>query len=141
MLPGPVRRAIVAQALAERPLECCGLLVGVGTRIVAAAPMRNAAASAVRFRIDEREHLALRKLLRQLVPRLDIVGAYHSHPNGRAEPSATDIAQAFYPEWVHLIVGLRLRRPVVAGFRIRHGRAVSVELARPRDTSHTPGES
>jgi len=117
-----VRLELVAQAIEARPVECCGLLVGRGRHIVAAVPMRNVAESRVRFRLDDRAHLDLRRTLRVLRPALDIVGVYHSHPAGRAWPSETDIEQSYYPDWAFVIVGLA-GRPRVAAFRIRNGRA------------------
>jgi proteasome lid subunit RPN8/RPN11 len=83
--------------------------------------MRNAAASRRRYRVDDRDHIALRKALRRLTPPLSIVGVYHSHPDGLAAPSPSDVAQAFYPDWIQVIVGLRTTRPVLRAFRIRRG--------------------
>jgi proteasome lid subunit RPN8/RPN11 len=59
----------------------------------------------------------------------EIVGIFHSHPAGPPVPSATDIAQAYYPEAVYLILapagpetwGLR-------GFEIVDGRTREVAL-------------
>jgi proteasome lid subunit RPN8/RPN11 len=36
---------------------------------------------------------------------VEIVGIYHSHPNGRADPSQMDI-DFFFPGWVYLIIGV-----------------------------------
>jgi len=88
-LPAAVRRAILAHAERDAPRECCGLLIGRSGRVLHAAAMRNISASPrVRFRIDPREHIVLRRELRRLSPALEIVGVYHSHPAGPAEPSA-----------------------------------------------------
>lgn len=53
-----------------------------------------------------------------------IVGHYHSHPNGRTEPSAEDLAMAHDPEAVWVIaavdggkVFLRAFVPMDGGFR------------------------
>jgi proteasome lid subunit RPN8/RPN11 len=118
-----VRQAIVQHAVDARPRECCGFLLGAGRRVRFAVPMENVAQSTVRYRIDDRAHIDLRRVLRTVRPRLEIVGVYHSHPAGDARPSPTDIAEAAYPSWAHVIVGLRPRRPVVRAFAIRHGRA------------------
>jgi proteasome lid subunit RPN8/RPN11 len=124
-----VRRAIVAHARRAAPLECCGFLLGSHGHVAHAAPMRNAADGAVRYRIADRDHLTLRRAVRGLVPPIGIVGVYHSHPRGRAVPSGTDVSDAHYPDWVHVIVGLRPRLEVRA-FRIRRGavRPVRVRL-------------
>jgi proteasome lid subunit RPN8/RPN11 len=120
VLPPAVRRAIVAHARDAQPAECCGVLVGRGRRVAFAVRMRNVAASPTRYRLDDRAHIDLRKTLRAFRPPLAIVGVYHSHPEGRPDPSPTDLAEAHYPEWVHVIVGggRQLR-----AFRIVGGRA------------------
>ena len=131
-----VRRDILVHAERDRPRECCGLLAGRGRRVHAALPMRNVARGTRRFRMDDAEHIAVRRVLRQVAPGLAIIGAYHSHPGGPAWPSTTDIAEAHYPEWTHVIVGLGARRPVVRAFRIQDGAVRPVRLryhpARPR---------
>ncbi len=63
-LPTAVRRAIVQHALRATPLECCGFLVGTRGRVIFAVPMDNVAASPVRYRIDDRAHIDLRRVLR-----------------------------------------------------------------------------
>lgn len=128
-LPASVRRAIIDHARRERPYECCGFLVGAPGAARYAVPMANVARSAVRYQIDDRAHIELRRTLRTFTPSVAIVGVYHSHPNGRAEPSPTDVAQAMYAEWTHVIVGLGSTRPAVRAFRIVDGmvRAVTLE--------------
>ncbi len=121
--PAAVRRAILAHARRERPQECCGFLLGRGVRVQFALPARNTAASATRYRIDDAAHLRLRQALRGTTPPLGIVGVYHSHPAGDAAPSPTDVAEAMYPEWIYLIVGLGPARPRIRAFRIARGRS------------------
>ena len=116
-----VRRAMVAQARREHPQECCGLLVGDRGHVQFAVSMRNIAASATRYRVDDAAHLELRRVLRQFSPRLSIIGVYHSHPAGAAEPSRTDIDEAMYPEWAYIIIGHEPRRMSVRAFRICAG--------------------
>jgi proteasome lid subunit RPN8/RPN11 len=132
VLPEGVRRSLVAHARRERPRECCGLLLGHGARVQFALPMRNVADDAQRhYALDPRQHIDIRRALRGLVPALEIVGVYHSHPAGRAEPSPTDIVEACYPEWVHVIVGLGAARQSVRAFHLADGRARPVRLAAP----------
>lgn len=132
-LPIDVRRAIVAHARRERPHECCGLLVGDDHHVVAAVPMRNVADTPrTRFRIDDRDHIALRRLLRDSAPDRRIVGVYHSHPDGPAEPSARDLAEAHYPDWLYVIVGFAGDRAQVRGFALESGRMRPILLAAPR---------
>ena len=119
-LPAVVRRAIVRHAREDRPRECCGLLLGTVRRIQFAVPMVNTEPGTVRYRIDDRAHIDLRRVLRSLQPPLTICGVYHSHPTGAAFPSPSDIAEAGYPEWVYLIVGFD-RAAVVRAYRISKG--------------------
>ena len=90
--------------------------------------MPNVDASPIRFRIDDAAHIDLRRVIRAFRPPLDVVGAYHSHPRGPASPSPADIAEAMYPEWTYVIVGLAGRRVDVRAFRISNGSARAVRL-------------
>ncbi|ODS53268.1 MAG: hypothetical protein ABS36_15220 [Acidobacteria bacterium SCN 69-37] len=126
VLPSALRQAMVAHARAAAPIECCGLLVGVGRRVMSLVPMRNVVESPTRFRIDDRAHIALQRALRA-TPALSIVGVYHSHPTGPSRPSPTDIAEAHYRGWLHVIVSLA-GRPRVRGFVIEDGRAWPARL-------------
>ena len=84
---------IVAQAAAAAPDECCGLLLGEGNRIDAAQPAGNVAADPTRrFEIDPAALIVAERAARQGGAAL--LGYYHSHPQGRAEPSETDRAMA-----------------------------------------------
>ncbi|HEY1837544.1 MAG TPA: M67 family metallopeptidase [Rhizomicrobium sp.] len=87
-----LRAQIAHEAKSAFPRECCGLIEGYrdGSRIVATRlhAARNVAAEPDRFEIDPGAHVALLKTLRGT--QREIIGCYHSHPNGRAEPSARD---------------------------------------------------
>jgi proteasome lid subunit RPN8/RPN11 len=132
-MPALVRRALLAHARREKPFECCGFLIGSPEGVAYAVPMENVERSRVRYRIDDRAHIELRRALRLFVPPVSIVGVYHSHPEGPAEPSPTDIAEALYPEWIHVIVGLGAVRPMVRAFQVRGGQVRSVALTGRRD--------
>lgn len=127
-IPAAVRRAMVAHARRERPNECCGLLLGAGRAVQYALPVTNVMASPTRYRVSNAAHIECRRLLRAFSPALSIVGVYHSHPAGAAEPSPRDLAEAMYPEWLYAIVGLGEKPPSLRVFRIRHGRAQKVSL-------------
>ena len=90
-LPPDIREAIVAHARAEYPNEACGIIVGdraaaAGGRALRFVPMRNAAASPLRYRIDDEQ------LLRLTIETDDADEAFwaivHSHVRsaGRAVP-------------------------------------------------------
>ena len=100
------RVAMVAHAREAAPRECCGLLVGRGRRVDLVVPLSNVAPRPRSgFQVDPAEHIAVRRILRRVVPSRDIIGVYHSHPAGPARPSPRDIAESHYPEWLYAIVG------------------------------------
>ena len=75
------------------PDECCGLLLGRGERIEQVSPAANVADDPTRrFEIDPAALLAAHKGARQGGP--DLIGYYHSHPDGHPLPSATDCEHA-----------------------------------------------
>ena len=119
--------AIVRHARAEAPNECCGLLVGPDGLIDESVPTRNIVASATRYEVDPREHIALIRQLRGTGRQ--IVGTYHSHPASPPVPSSTDVAHAFYPHFVYLIVSLAAgTNGSIRGYRIRSGNVEPAEL-------------
>jgi proteasome lid subunit RPN8/RPN11 len=95
---------IAAHARDAQPAECCGILLGKGTEVVEAVRIRNIADDVNRFELDPREHINARRDARSRG--LDVIGFYHSHPHSEPEPSPTDLANAFYPEHLYLIVRL-----------------------------------
>lgn len=94
--------AIVAHAAAEQPVEACGLLVGKGGRVLRVYLVENICHSPTAYEMDPVRQVAV--FLELEAAGWELSAIYHSHPAGPAEPSPTDIAQAFYPESVYLIV-------------------------------------
>ena len=123
--------AMIAQARMAIPEEACGLLAfdasGVPRFVYC---LTNADHSAHRFRVDPTEHFgAIRHAERS---GWEIAGAFHSHPHSAAVPSATDIAAAGDPTWVHVIVGLASHEhPEVRAFSIRKGRVTELTIMTP----------
>jgi proteasome lid subunit RPN8/RPN11 len=72
----------------------------------------------------------VRRTLRRFEPPLEILGVYHSHPRGPAVPSSTDVAEAYYPEWLYVIVGLQGARVHVGVWRASRGASASRLLSR-----------
>lgn len=88
-----VKATLLAEAAIAGARECCGLLLGQGERIEQAVPAANVAADPERrFEIDPAALLAAHKAARAGGP--EIVGYYHSHPDGHPLPSATDCEHA-----------------------------------------------
>lgn len=107
-LPAALRAQIETEARAAFPREACGLLVGQrsgeGVEIFLAHPAANVAEHDDRFEIDPQAQFTLLRGLRETGR--EIVGCYHSHPNGRAEPSGADVAGASEPGFVWLVTGI-----------------------------------
>lgn len=118
--------AIVAHARAGVPDEACGLLAGNGDRVEVVYRTRNADASPVSYRVDSRDQW---RAMRDAEARgLEVLGCFHSHTHSDAYPSATDVAQAFYPEWAYVLVGLGEAEPALRAFRIRTGDIEEIPL-------------
>jgi len=104
ILPQTLRDQIGREAKAAHPRECCGLIEGIykeEASAIACHPIRNLAQTNDRFELDPAQHIQLLKALRGTGRA--IIGCYHSHPNGRAEPSATDLASAVDENFLWLI--------------------------------------
>jgi proteasome lid subunit RPN8/RPN11 len=105
VLPEALRARILAEARAASLRECCGLVLGQRRDAAAVAtalhPARNLADAADRFAIDPVDQFAAQRAARAAGAR--VIGCYHSHPNGIAEPSAIDIAGAAEEGFLWLI--------------------------------------
>ncbi len=124
---------LVAHAERDRPRECCGLLLGRGdpaagerVEVEEAVPARNLAEDPDRFFVDPVDHIRTRREAR--TRGLDVVGFYHSHPHSAARPSARDLAEATYPDMLHVIVSLKEDPPVARAYVLVDGRFLEVPL-------------
>lgn len=92
-LTSEVIATLLTRAANAAPAECCGLLLGQGTRIDSAVAAANIAADPLRhFEIDPAALIAAHRAARAGGP--ELIGYYHSHPQGHPLPSATDCAHA-----------------------------------------------
>jgi proteasome lid subunit RPN8/RPN11 len=111
-------KVMIDHAEADYPRECCGLILGVGDRVVAIEPMVNVWVGEVghsvrdRYAIDPAQMLRVMKSCRERG--LDIIGIYHSHPDHPAEPSECDRAQA-WPQYRYVILSVALGKVVDLG--------------------------
>jgi proteasome lid subunit RPN8/RPN11 len=110
---------IIAHAGREAPIEACGYLGGMDDRITAIYEMKNIEGREDHFSFEPQEQFAAHKKARQAG--LKIIGVYHSHPVTPAQPSVEDIALAYDPAALYVIVSLLDDRPVIKGFWIRQG--------------------
>jgi [CysO sulfur-carrier protein]-S-L-cysteine hydrolase len=121
---------IVAHARRDAPHEACGLLAGREGHVRRVFPMKNAEPAErrpVAYRLEPEEQY--RVLMEIESSGWELVGIYHSHPNGQAYPSATDVGLALYPGVVYLIVSLLdPNRPAARGFLIDHQEITETDI-------------
>jgi len=124
-----LRQQIQHQARAALPRECCGLIEGgwEGETVSATLlhPTRNTASEADQFEIDPETHFSVLRAAR--ARNTDIVGCYHSHPNGGAMPSARDLANVGEEGFVWLIFDLTQRSDgKLSAFIVSGGKLVPI---------------
>ena len=113
-------KALITHAQEEAPNECCGLLAGRNGRVERVYPGTNVDHSPYTYLMDPKAQLAAFKDME--AAGLDLVGIYHSHTHTAAYPSRTDVAKAFYPDALYVIVSLAKRdAPDIRAFRVADG--------------------
>jgi proteasome lid subunit RPN8/RPN11 len=134
-LPANLRVQLEQEARRAFPRECCGLLEGVcegaAARAAALHPTTNLAAAPDKFEIDPVAHFALLHRLHGGPRR--IIGCYHSHPNGKSEPSARDAENATEDGFLWLIASLEQcgSEPHLCAFVSTRQGFVSVRIETP----------
>ena len=120
-IPQSLYDALLAQARAELPNECCGLLAGIVEpgdpprgRVRGRYPLVNALASPVAFESDPSGLFAAHKDMRRRG--LEVLAIYHSHPTSAPIPSKTDLARNYWPGVMSLIVSLATEPPTLRGW-------------------------
>jgi proteasome lid subunit RPN8/RPN11 len=84
---------LLKEAAKAAPLECCGLLLGSAGSVEEVRPAANVAPEPARqFEIDPAALFAAHRAAR--AGGSELIGYYHSHPDGHPLPSATDCAHA-----------------------------------------------
>ncbi len=128
-----LRDEVVAHALEDPKIECCGLVAvesspdgaKTATRVYRAT---NIHASALKFEIDPMELYRLTSEIEELG--WEVGAVYHSHVRSEPKPSQTDISFAAHAgniEWI--IVGLAAgRAPDVRSYLIEDGSVREVAL-------------
>jgi desampylase len=106
MISADNARALRRAAADAYPKECCGLLVGEGNgdmAVTCITPTANTADDPTRkFAIDPQMQFDLLRAMRDTEQQ--VIGHYHSHPGGPAEPSAHDLAMAHDPEAIWVVI-------------------------------------
>ena len=117
-IPRTVFEAMLEQARAELPNECCGLLAGtveggVG-RVVARYPLVNELASPIEFRSEPRAHFEANREMRH--KGIEELAVYHSHPTTAPVPSRKDLDRNYSENVVNLFISLAGSEPLVRGW-------------------------
>jgi len=85
---------MIAHVDSHAPLEACGLLAGLNSKVETVLEVTNQARSAVRFVMDPIEQLKAFEWIES--NGLELIGIFHSHPTGPETVSPTDIADSAY---------------------------------------------
>jgi proteasome lid subunit RPN8/RPN11 len=110
---------MVAHAREGSPAEVCGVLGGESgerSRADRSQRVENVATTPrTRYELDPAAQLAAMQTIE--ADGREVVGFYHSHPEGPAGPSETDAAQATWPGYSYVIVSLAGEAPSVRAWR------------------------
>lgn len=120
VLPRTVRDDVLAHAREGHPEEVCGLLIGEHgeetSTVTRSRRTRNVAdVPRVTYAIDPEEQLRIMEDVERGGE--EVVGFYHSHPDGPDGPSRTDAAQATWEGYTYCIVSLSDADPLVGAWR------------------------
>ena len=127
IIPQSIYDAIIEHVLADYPLEACGILAGKNGRLQHHYPINNILQSPVAYEMDP--HQQIETMLEVEERGWELTAVYHSHPQGAAYPSETDVAQAYYPDTIQLIVSLQdVKKPQMRGYTIVDGGITAVSL-------------
>ncbi len=116
---------MIAHVNSHAPLEACGLLAGLNSRVESVLLVTNQAQSPLRYVMDPIEQLNAFEWIDS--NGLELIGIFHSHPTGPETVSPTDIAQAAYAV-VHVILARVENSWRARGFWIEDGRYGEVDL-------------
>jgi len=127
-LPRTIANQLLRHAQQSPDKEICGLIASKNGIPARCYPVDNIASSPQRlFAMDPAQQIAALRAMRERGEELFAI--YHSHPSAPAFPSATDLAQAQYPETLYLIISLQTRGVLeMQGFVLRDNNVREVPL-------------
>lgn len=114
-----ILEAICKRAEEETPLEACGYLAGKDGIATTHYKMTNMDRSETHFSFDPREQFRVIKTVR--ASGLEIIAAYHSHPESPARPSKEDIRLAHDSSIIYVIVSLENGEKTCGAYTIKDG--------------------
>lgn len=119
-LTRPYLSQMIRHLQAVYPQEGCGILSGSNGQVTGVYPINNILQSQTAYEMDPLQQV--KTMLAIEAKDEQLCAIYHSHPHTPAYPSATDVALAYYPEAVYLIVSLQdVAEPVWNGYWIVDG--------------------
>ena len=118
---------MIAHALEDDSIECCGILAGTGSTFHKLYRMTNVENSPYRFSWDSKELIKVWNEMEDMG--WEYRAVYHSHTHSEAYPSSTDVRLAAWPEAYYIIVSLMDKEsPPTRAFRIVDGTISEEEL-------------
>ncbi len=126
--PRPLVNQILQQAQQAEDSEVCGLVSARDGQPLHCYPVANAAEKiAHRFRMHPQQQIEAMRQIRERGEELFAI--YHSHPHTPAQPSATDLREAAYPDALYIIVSLATEGTLeMRGFRLQNGSIEDVDF-------------
>jgi proteasome lid subunit RPN8/RPN11 len=126
-LPSKLWQGMVDHALREIPNECCGVLLGAEGKFQRLIPMRNVRPSPSSYFMDPERQVQVFSEMEKGGEQL--LGIYHSHPNGPPYPSDTDLKLAFHPDALYFIVSLEDKHnPSVGAFQLQNQEFTEIQI-------------
>lgn len=127
---------MVAHVQDGLPNEACGLLGGLDGRVHKVYAVTNAAQSPVSYTMDPLEQVRAMVAIEEAG--WELLGIFHSHPQGPPAPSATDLAKAYYPDAAYIILSPDARGGWQArGFNMVEGQVSEIAVrVRPDLSQH-----
>lgn len=123
----PILDILLTHTQFAYPKEACGLLAGSKDCIHHLYLIENILQSPVAYEMNAQQQIEA--MLHAEEQGLELLAVYHSHPLGPSKPSATDIAQAYYPELCQLIISLSDRQqPIARAFTIGENKVEEINL-------------
>lgn len=120
-------RSILRHVQSTYPVEACGLLGGRAGLVEEVIQVDNVAHSAYRFIMHPAQQVSGIFHLEALG--MDLLAIYHSHPNGAAIPSLTDVEEWRFGDTLSLILGREASAWAGRAYRIDGSRFRPVHFA------------
>jgi len=128
-IPRKITTQLLHLAQISPDTEVCGLIGSKNDLPSSCYPVNNIARQPQqRFLLDAKQQITAMAQMREKGEKLFAI--YHSHPAAPAQPSATDLELATYPDALYLIISLNTKGVLeIRGFRLEQGNFKEVTLS------------